>query len=77
MQKPMNAKLTMLPRGKRFGSSRKVRANCCMPMIAKQIDSGTATFASHGLRGHRYSKLKPLSVNSTRPNAEMWNRYQK
>ena len=56
-QMPMIARLTILPRGKRFGISRNVRANCCMPMMAKQIDSGTATFASHGLSGHRYSKL--------------------
>ena len=27
--------------------------------------------------GHRYSKPSPLRVNSTSPNAVMWNRYQK
>ena len=73
----MSARLTRLPLGHRFGRSRKVLANCCMPISARQIDSGTALSASHGEFGHRYSKPKPLSVNSTRPNALMCIRYQK
>src|SRR3546814_11127479 len=74
---PISPRLTMLPRGKRFPSSRNVRANCCMPISARQIDSGTDLSAHHAEFGHKYSKPRPLSVNSTMPNALRWNRYQK
>src|SRR3546814_16618901 len=45
-----------LERGKRFPSSRNVRANCCMPISARQIDSGTDLSAHHAEFGHKYSK---------------------
>ena len=54
-----------------------MRANCCMPICARQIDSGIAWSASHGEFGHRYSKARPLRVNSTRPKPARWHMYQK
>src|SRR5690554_7458501 len=74
---PMTDRLTTFPSGQRWGSSRKVRVNWFMPINARQIDSGTDLSASQGQFGHRYSKPRPFSVNSTIPNAVMWNRYQK
>ena len=76
-KKPITVRLATLPRGQRWGSSRKVRVNWFMPISARQIDSGTDLSASHGQFGHRNSKPRPLSVNSTSPNAVMWHRYQK
>src|SRR3546814_19569643 len=74
---PISPRLTMLPRGKRFPSSRNVRANCCMPISARQIDSGTDLSAHHAEFGHKYSKHRPLSVNSNMPTKLRWTRFQK
>ena len=48
-----------------------------MPICARQTESGTDLSASQVECGHRYSKPSPFRVNSTSPNAVMWNRYQK
>ena len=73
----MIALLMRSPQRHRVLRSRKVRENCCMPIWARQTESGTDLSASQVECGHRYSKPSPFRVNSTSPNAVMWNRYQK